>query len=132
MPITAVKGKQCTFTIGTTAYTAWVTSMDLSGEKASETVATWGEDVAYAGAPSYNATVSFLFDPSSSSLGKAMETAFASTTATVSIALAQGAASKSLGSWSVTAYSESMPADGLVTGEASLTGSSIWTTTYTT
>ena len=130
MAITAVKGKQCTFTIGSTAYTAWVTNFDLSGEKSSETVATWGEDVAFAGAPSYSATVSFLFDPSTGSLGKAMETAFASTTATVTIALAQGAASRSLGSWQVTAYSESMPADGLVTGEAGLVGSAIWTTTY--
>lgn len=132
MPITSVKGKQCTFTIGTTAYTAWITNMDLSAEKSSETVATWGEDVAYAGAPSYSGTVSFLFDPSAGSLGKAMETAFASTTATVTIALAQGTLTRSLGSWQVTSYSESLPADGLVTGEAGLTGSSLWTTTYST
>ena len=132
MAITAVKGKQCTFTIGTTAYTAHVTEMSLSGDKNSETVATWGEQVAYAGSPTYTGSVSFLFDPTSSSLGKAMEAAFASTTATVTISLAQGAASKSLSGWSVTSYSESMPADGLVTGEASITGSTIWTTTYTT
>ena len=30
----------------------------------------------------------------------------------------------------VTAYSDSMPADGLVTGKATLTGSALWTTTY--
>lgn len=130
MAITAVKGKQCTFTIGTTSYTAYVTEMSLSGEKNSETVATWGEQVAYAGSPSYTGEISFLFDPTSSSLGKAMEAAFASTTATVTISLAQGAASKSLSAWSVTAYSESMPADGLVTGQASITGSTMWTTTY--
>ena len=130
MAITAVKGKQCTFTIGATAYTAWITSMDLSGEKSNETVATWGEDVAYTGSPSYSGTVSFLFDPSAGSLGKAMETAFASSTATVTIALAQGTATRSLGSWSVSSYSESLPADGLVTGEAGLIGSAIWTTTY--
>lgn len=130
MAITAVKGKQCTFAIGTASYTAWVTSLELSGEKNSETVATWGEDVAFAGAPSYSGTVSFLFDPSSSSLGKAMEAAFASTTATVTISLAQGAATKSLSAWMVTSYSESMPADGLVTGQAGLTGSTLWTTTY--
>ena len=130
MAITSVKGKQCTFTIGTTAYTAWVTNMSLSGEKNSDTVATWGEDVSFAGAPSYSAEVSFLFDPTAGSLGKAMETAFASTTATVTIALVQGVATRSLGSWQVTGYSEEMPADGLVTGQASLIGSSIWTTTY--
>jgi hypothetical protein len=129
MAITSVKGKQCTFTIGTTAYSAWVTSLELSAEKSSETVATWGEDVAYAGSPTYEGTVQFLFDPSSTSLGKAMETAFASST-TVTIALAQGTATKSLTAYLVTSYSESMPADGLVTGEAGLTGSSLWTTTY--
>ena len=58
--------------------------------------------------------------------------AFASTTATVTIALAQGTATRSLGSWQVTSYSESLPADGLVTGEAGLIGSAIWTTTYST
>ena len=131
MAITSVKGKSCTFTIGTTAYTAWVTSLELSAEKASETVSTWGEDVAYAGTPSYEGTVQFLFDPSSSSLGKAMETAF-STSTTVTIALAQGTATRSLTSYLVTSYSESMPADGLVTGEAGLTGSALWTTTYST
>jgi hypothetical protein len=129
MPVTSVKGKSCTFTIGTTAYTAWVTSLELSGEKSSETVATWGEDVAYAGSPTYEGTVQFLFDPSASSLGKAMETAFSSST-TVTISLAMGTATRSLGSWLVTSYSESMPADGLVTGEAGLTGSAFWTTTY--
>jgi hypothetical protein len=132
MAITAVKGKQCTFTIGTTAYTAWVTNLELSAEKSSETVATWGEDVAYAGTPAYSGTVSFLFDPSSSSLGKAMETAFAGTTTTVTIALAQGTATRALTNYLVTSYSESLPADGLVTGEAGLTGSSLWTTTYST
>jgi hypothetical protein len=131
MAITAVKGKQCTFTIGGTTYTA-VTSMTISGEKESETVATWGEDVAYTGNPTYSGEVSFLFEPTAASLGKAMETAFASTTATVTIALVQGAASKSLGSWQVTSYSEEMPADGLVTGQAGLIGSAIWTSTYTT
>jgi hypothetical protein len=132
MAITAVKGKQCTFTIGTTAYTAWITNLDLSAEKSTDTVATWGEDVAFASAPSYSGTVSFLFDPSASSLGKAMEVAFASTTATVTIALAQGTATRSLAAWQVTSYSESLPADGLVTGEAGLTGSALWTTTYST
>jgi hypothetical protein len=130
MAITAVKGKQCTFTIGTTAYTAWVTNMDLSGEKSTDTVATWGEDVAFASSPTFSGTVSFLFDPGTGSLGKAMETAFASTTATVTIALVQGTATRSLGSWTVSSYSESLPADGLVTGEAGLIGSAIWTTTY--
>jgi hypothetical protein len=133
MAITAVKGKQCTFTIGTTTYQAFITNMDISGEKSSDTVATWGEQVAFTGPATYSGTVSFLFDPSgSTSLGKAMETAFSSTTATVTIALVQGAASKSLGSWQVTSYSESMPADGLVSCEAGLIGSTIWTTTYTT
>ena len=131
MAITSVKGKSCTFTIGTTAYTAYVTSLELSAEKSSETVATWGEDVAYAGTPSYTGTVQFLFDPSSSSLGKALETAFSSST-TISISLAQGTATRALSNYLVTAYSESMPADGLVTGEAGLTGSSLWTTTYST
>ena len=130
MAITAVKGKQCTFTIGTTAYTAWVTNLDLAGDKPAESVATWGEQVAFTGAPTYTGSVSFLFDPTSSSLGKAMETAFASTTATVTISLAQGTATKSLAAWSVSSYSESMPADGLVTGEAGITGSTMWTTTY--
>ena len=132
MAITAVKGKQCTFTIGTTAYTAWITNLDLSAEKSTDTVATWGEDVAYAAAPTYSGTVAFLFDPSASRLGKAMEVAFASTTATVTIALAQGTATRSLAAWQVTSYSESLPADGLVTGEAGLTGSTLWTTTYST
>jgi hypothetical protein len=131
MAITSVKGKSCTFTIGTTAYSAWVTSLELSAEKSSETVATWSEDVAYAGTPSYTGTVQFLFDPSSTSLGKAMETAF-STSTTITIALAQGTATRSLSAYLVTSYSESMPADGLVTGEAGLTGSSLWTTTYST
>ena len=131
MAITSVKGKSCTFTIGTTAYTAWVTSLELSAEKASETVSTWGEDVAYAGTPSYTGTVQFMFDPTTSSLGRALETAF-STSTTVTIALAQGTATRSLTSYLVTSYSESMPADGLVTGEAGLTGSSLWTTTYST
>jgi hypothetical protein len=131
MPITSVKGKSCTFTIGTTAYSAWVTSLELSAEKSSETVATWSEDVAYAGTPSYTGTVQFLFDPSGTSLGKAMETAF-STSTTITIALAQGTATRSLSAYLVTSYSESMPADGLVTGEAGLTGSSLWTTTYST
>jgi hypothetical protein len=108
-----------------------VTSLELSAEKSSETVATWGEDVAYAGSPTYEGTVQFLFDPSSTSLGSAMETAFSSGT-TVTIALAQGTLTRSLGSWQVTSYSESLPADGLVTGEAGLTGSSLWTTTYST
>ena len=131
MAVTSVKGKSCTFTIGSTAYTAYVTSLELSGEKDSETVATWGEDVAYTGAATYEGTVQFLFDPSSSSLGKAMETAFSSGT-TVSISLAMGTASRSLASWLITSYSESMPADGIVTGEAGLRGSAIWTTTYST
>jgi hypothetical protein len=131
MAITSVKGKSCTFTIGATPYTAWVTSLELSAEKSSETVATWGEDVAYAGTPSYTGTVQFLFEPTSTSLGKAMETAFSSGT-TVTIALAQGTATRSLTAYLVTSYSESMPADGLVTGEAGLTGSSLWTTTYST
>ena len=131
MPITSVKGKQCTFTIGTTAYSAWVTSLELSAQKSSETVATWSEDVAYAGTPSYTGTVQFLFDPSASSLGRAVESAF-STGTTVSISLAQGTATRSLTAYLVTSYSESMPADGLVTGEAGLTGSSLWTTTYST
>jgi hypothetical protein len=130
MAITAVKGKQCTFTIGTTAYTAWVTNLDLSGEKSTDTVATWGEDVAFAAAPTFSGTVSFLFDPTASSLGKAMEAAFASNTATVTIALAQGVATKSLTAWIVNSYSESMPADGLVTAEAGISGSTMWTTTY--
>lgn len=132
MAVTAVKGKSCTFTIGSTAYTAWVTSLELSAEKSSETVATWGEDVAYAGSPTYEGTVQFLFDPSATALGKAMEDAFASTTATVTISLAMGTATRSLSAWLVTSYSESMPADGIVTGEAGLTGSSLWTTTYST
>lgn len=132
MAITSVPGKSCTFTIGTTTYQAWITNMDLSAEKSSDTIATWGEDVVFAGTPTYSGTVSFLFDSRATSLGKAMETAFASTTATVTIALAQGAATRSLGSWQVTSYSESLPADGLVTGEAGLTGSTLWTTTYTT
>jgi hypothetical protein len=131
MAVTAVKGKSCTFSIGTTSYTAWVTSLELNAEKKSETVSTWSEDVAYAGPPSYEGTVQFVFDPSTTSLGKAMETAF-STSTTVSISLAQGTATRSLGSWLVTSYKESMPADGIVTGEAGLTGSSLWTTTYTT
>ena len=131
MAITSVKAKQCTFSIGTFAYSAWVTSLELSAEKSSETVATWGEDVAYAGSPTYEGTVQFLFDPSGASLGKAMETAF-STSTTITIALAQGTATKSLTAYLVTSYSESMPADGLVTGEAGLTGSSLWTTTYST
>lgn len=129
MAITAVKGKECTFTIGTTSYTAWVTSLELSGEKSSDTVATWGEDVAFAGTPSYSGTVSFLFDPSTSSLGNAMETAF-DAESSVTIALVQGIATKSLTGWLVTSYSESMPADGLVTGQAGLTGSTLWETTY--
>lgn len=129
MAVTSVRGKQCTFTIGTTAYTAWVTQLEVSAEKKSETVSTWGEDVAYAGTPEYSADLQFVFDPSSSSLGKAMETAFSAST-TVTIALAMGAATRSLGSWLVTAYSDSMPADGLVTGKATLTGSAFWTTTY--
>jgi hypothetical protein len=132
MAITAVKGKQCTFTIGTTAYTAWVTNASPKGEKTSDTVATWGEDVAFAGAPSYAMDVSFLFDPSAGSLGKAMETAFASTTATVTISMALGAATRSFTTWSVTSYSEELPADGLVSGQAGLIGSSMWATTYTT
>jgi hypothetical protein len=131
MAVTSVKGKECTFSIGTTSYTAYVTSLELSAEKKSETVATWSEDVAYAGTPTYEGKLEFLFDPKSSSLGKAMETAF-STSTTISISLAQGTATRSLSSWLVTAYSEKMPADGLVTGEASLTGSSLWTTTYST
>jgi hypothetical protein len=129
MAITSVKGKSCTFTISSTAYTAWVTSLELSAEKSSETVATWGEDVAYAGTPSYTGTVQFLFDPTTGSLGKALETAF-STSTTITISLAQGTATRSLTAYLVTSYSESMPADGLVTGEAGLTGSSLWTTTY--
>jgi hypothetical protein len=131
MAITSVKGKSCTFSIGTTSYTAWVTSLELNAEKSSETVSTWSEDVAYAGTPSYEGTVQFLFDPSSTSLGKAMETAFSNST-TISISLAQGTATRSLSNYLVTSYSESMPADGLVTGEAGLTGSSLWSTTYTT
>lgn len=130
MAITAVKGKECTFTIGTTAYTAWVTSLELSAEKSSDTVATWGEDVAFAGTPSYSGTVSFLFDPNDTSLGAAVESAFDNETE-ITIALVQGAATKSLTGWLVTSYSESMPADGLVTGQAGLTGSSLWVTTYT-
>ena len=129
MAVTSVTGKNCTFTIGTTAYTAYVTSLELSAEKSSETVSTWGEDIAYAGSPTYEGTVQFVFSPSTSSLGKALEAAFAAST-TISISLAQGAATRSLSGWLVTSYSESAPADGLVTGEAGLTGSSLWTTTY--
>jgi type IV secretory pathway VirB2 component (pilin) len=40
MAVTAVKGKSCTFTIGTTSFSAWVTSLEISGEKKAETVAT--------------------------------------------------------------------------------------------
>ena len=129
MAVTTATGKNCTFTIGTTAYTAYVTQLEVSAEKKSETVSTWGEDVAYAGAAEYSADLQFVFSPSSSSLGKAMESAF-STGTTVTIALAMGAATRSLGSWLVTSYSDSMPADGLVTGKATLTGSALWTTTY--
>ena len=129
MAVTKVTGKNCTFSIGTTSYTAYVTSLELSAEKSSETVSTWGEDIAYAGTPEYSGTVQFVFDPGTSSLGKAMESAF-STSTTVTISLAMGTATRSLGSWLVTSYSETMPADGLVTGEAGLTGSALWTTTY--
>lgn len=131
MAVSAVRGKDCTFTISSTSYTAYVTSLDVSGEKSSETVATWGEDVAYAGAPTYSGTVQFLFDPTDSSIGAAMESAFASGT-TITISLAMGAATRSLTSWIVTSYSDNAPADGLVTGQAGLSGSTLWSTTYTT
>ena len=129
MAVTSVKGKNCTFSIGTTSYTAWVTQLEVSAEKKSETVSTWSEDVAYGGAPEYSGEVQFVFDPSTSSLGKAMEVAF-STGTTITVSLAMGAATRSLAGWQVTAYSDSAPGDGLVTGKASLTGSSMWTTTY--
>ena len=40
MAVTAVKGKQCTFTIGTTTYQAFITNRDISGEKSNDTIAT--------------------------------------------------------------------------------------------
>jgi hypothetical protein len=43
-----------------------------------------------------------------------------------------GTATRSFTTWSVTSYSEELPADGLVSGQAGLIGSSMWATTYTT
>lgn len=128
MPITAVPGKSCTLTIGGTSYTAWVTNLTTSGDKAGDTVATWGEDVAYAGNPSYTASASFVFDPNDSSFGAAMEDAF-DTQTPVTLTVAYGTASRVFTNWLVTGYSDDAPAEGLVTCQVELTGD-MWATTY--
>ena len=129
MPVTPVKGKECTLTIGAVAYTGWVQGLESSKEKSSETVATWGEDVAYTGQQTNTGNLTFLFDPNTSALGPALETAFDGDDP-VTLVVAMGAATRTYTNWLVTSYSDSAPAEGLLTCTAALTGSTPWTTTY--
>ena len=128
MAVTAVRGKDCTLKIGSNIYTGWVQGLDTSGERASEMVPTWGEDVAYTGARTNTGELTFLFDPTTSALGPALEGAFEDATK-VTLEVAMGTATRTYTGWSVTAYSDSLPADGLATCKASLIGPD-WATTY--
>jgi hypothetical protein len=135
MPVTPVKGKQCTLEIGATTYTGWVQGLDSGKEKSTETVATWGEDVAFTGSQTNTGELTFLFDPMTSALGPALETAFdtdAAVTLTVKMGPAATQASRVYTNWKVASYSDSAPAEGLVSCKASLIGSSSWVTTYDT
>lgn len=131
MAVEAITGKKCTLKIGTTQYEGWITNFTTTGDKASETVPTWGEDVAYVGTPSYTATASFLFDPNDSAFGPAMETAFQAETP-VTLEVAYGTATRTLTNWLVSSYSDDAPADGLVTCECGMTGPGMWATVYAT
>lgn len=130
MAVVAVKGKECTLTIGATAYTGWVQGLESAKEKAIETVPTWGEDVAFfTGTQTNTGTLTFLFDPRTSALGPALEDAFDDDTP-VTLTVAMGTASRVYTNWQVASYSDSAPADGLLTCNASLVGSTPWVTTY--
>lgn len=129
MAVVAVKGKECTLTIGATAYTGWVQGLESAKEKATETVPTWGEDVAFTGSQTNTGTLTFLFDPMTSALGPALEDAFDDDTL-VTLTVAMGTASRVYTNWQVSSYSDSAPAEGLLTCNASLIGSTPWVTTY--
>ena len=130
MAIEAITGKKCTITVDEVPYTAWITSFDVSAEKAGETVAVWGpEDVPYGGRPSYSAQASLLFDPNAGSFGDAMEAALAAE-APVDISVDMGGAVRTLSGWLVTSYSDNAPADSLVTCQVGFTGAGLWATTY--
>lgn len=135
MAVAAITGKKCTFSIGATPYTAWVRSFEPSAEKPGETVATWGEDVAYTGTPNYSASLSFVFDPTTTSLGAALEDALEDSTPvtfTVVMGPSGASASRVFTSWLVTSYTDAAAADGLVEGTATFTGSTKFATTYDT
>lgn len=135
MAVTPVKGKQCTLEIGATAYTGWVQGLESTKERASETVPTWGEDIAFTGSATHTGTLTFVFDPMTSSLGAALEDAYDDDTAvtlTVKMGPAATQATRTYTNWKVVSYSDSAPADGLATCTAALAGSTPFTTTYDT
>lgn len=130
MAIEAITGKRCTITIDTTDYTAWLTNMTNTSTKASTTVATWGEDVAYKGTPDFSASGSLVFDPNTGSLSEALEDALADDTATITLVVDLGGATRTYTGWIVTEYSDDAPADGLVTASFSISGPAQPTTVY--
>lgn len=132
MPITAITGKQCTITIDSVAYTAWLTNLTTTSSKTSTTVATWGEDVIYRGTPDFSATGELVFDPNTGSLSEALEAALADDDATIDLSVDLGGAVRVYTDWKVTDYSDDAPADGLVTASFTISGPSMPTTTYVT
>jgi hypothetical protein len=129
MPIEAGTGKQCTISIDSTAYTAWVETFDTSGAKSSSTESTWGEDVQFNGTPEYTASIAGMFDPNETSLGAVLEEAFGADSQH-DIATDYFGAGRVFTDWRVVAYSDNAPADGLVKFTAELSGSAKWVTTY--
>lgn len=130
MAIEAITGKRCTITIDTVAYTAWLTNLSSSNTKASTTVATWGEDVAYKGTPDFSASGALVFDPNVGSLSEALEAALDDDAATIIMVVDLGGATRTYTDWIVTEYSDDAPADGLVTASFSISGPAQPVTVY--
>ena len=132
MAIEAITGKQCTITIDATAYTAWLTTLSGTNSKSSTTVATWGENVAYRGTPDFSASGSLVFDPNTGSLSEALEAALDDDTATITMVVDLGGATRTYTDWLVTDYSDDAPADGLVTATFTISGPAMPVTVYVT
>jgi hypothetical protein len=124
--VPGVTGANCTFTIGSTEHTMWLTGMSVSGDRGTAKTVTWGVDNAmvHSATADYTADIAGLFNPEGG-LNTEMEEALRDETP-ITVVTMYGGFQRTFTDWKISTYSDDAPADGPVTFTATITGPTMW------